>query len=162
MGRQADTEVTPELSDLESVPEEFAPYASTELDPDPAAAAKARELTRDRLALWDMDALTEDAVSVASELVANAVNAVPPGTSGLAIIIALHATAPGLRISVWDIGPGHPQLKQPDPDATSGRGLLMIDALTAGNWGTWPTPESSGKVVWAEIACHETQTTAAA
>jgi anti-sigma regulatory factor (Ser/Thr protein kinase) len=156
MGRQADIDAIPELSDLESGPEELGPYASIQLDPEPAAAAEARRLTRDRLALWGMDALIADAVNVASELVANAVNAVPPGTNGLAIIIALHAAAPGLRISVWDIGPGHPHLRQPEPDDTTGRGLLMIDALTGGKWGSWPTPESSGKVVWAAIACHGT------
>jgi anti-sigma regulatory factor (Ser/Thr protein kinase) len=152
MGRQADIEVIPELSDPESGPEEIGLYASLELAPRPAAAAKARQLTRDRLTLWGMDALTSDAESIASELVANAVlHAVPPGTSGLSIIMAIYATAPGLRISVWDIGPGHPRIKQPDPGDTSGRGLLLIDALTAGNWGWWPTPASGGKVVHATL-----------
>jgi hypothetical protein len=131
-------------------PGRVGPYASIDLDPRPAAAAQARRLTRDRLTLWGMDALVDDAISVASELVANAVNAVPPGTKGLAIIMAIHAAAPGLRISVWDIGPGHPLPRQPDPGDTTGRGLLMIDALTAGDWGWWPTP-SGGKVTWAQF-----------
>lgn len=152
MGRQAGIEAVPELPAPESGPE-VGPYASIELGPRLAAAAQARGLTRDRLALWGMDALADDAMTVASELVANAVKAVPPGTSGLAIIIAIHAAAPGLRISVWDIGPGYPSLRQPSPGDTSGRGLLMIDALTAGNWGWWPTPESRGKVTWAQIPC---------
>jgi anti-sigma regulatory factor (Ser/Thr protein kinase) len=75
----------------------------------PASAAEARRFTRACLPLWGMEALTEDAVAVVSELVANAVNATPPDNSGLGIIVALHAVPPGLRISVWDVGPGHPR-----------------------------------------------------
>jgi anti-sigma regulatory factor (Ser/Thr protein kinase) len=126
-------------------------YASAQLDPQPAAAARARRLTRETLIRWDMAAsLTDDAEIIAAEIVANAINAVPPGTTGLAIVYAIHAAPPGLRIYTWDIGPGHPVPANPDPDALSGRGLTIINALTE-RWGWWPTP-SGGKVVYATLA----------
>ncbi len=78
MGRQADTEAVPELSDPGHGPEEVGPYASAQLAPHPAAPAFARQLTRDCLTRWDMRALTDDAVAIASELVANALAVVPP------------------------------------------------------------------------------------
>ena len=151
MGTQADTAVMPELSDPWRDSREGGHYASTELDPDPSAAAEARRFTRACLPLWGMEALAEDAVAVVSELAANAVNAVSPGTSGLAIIVALHAVPPGLRISVWDVGPGHPAPADAGPNDESGRGLTIIDTLTGSNWGWWPTPLSGGKVTWAQL-----------
>ena len=127
-------------------------YASAPLDPQPAAAGRARQLTRAWLADWGMQTLADDAQAIASELAANSFAAVPPGTAGLAIIYAIHATAPGLRIYTWDIGPGHPVRADPGPDAETGRGLAIIDALTDRNWGWWPTPGSGGKVTWAALA----------
>ena len=61
-------------------------YASAELDPRPAAAARARRLTCQTFTRWDMASLTQDAEIIATEIVANAINAVPPGTTGLAIV----------------------------------------------------------------------------
>ena len=151
MGTQADTAVMSELTDYGRDSRECGHYASTELASDPAAAAEARRFTRARLPLWGMGALTEDEVEVVSELAANAVNAGAPETGGLGIIVALHAVPPGLRISVWDVGPGHPAPADAGPSAETGRGLTIIDALTHSNWGWWPTPRSGGKVVHATL-----------
>jgi len=127
-------------------------YARADLGPEPAAAAKARRLTRDTLARWDMSALTDDAQAIASELATNAINAAtrPPGTLP-AIIFAIHRRHGEIRIIVWDNGPGKPEHTAPGPDAETGRGLAIIDTLTDRNWGWWPTPASGGKVVWAAI-----------
>jgi anti-sigma regulatory factor (Ser/Thr protein kinase) len=141
----------PKLSDPGRDSRECGHYASIELDPDLAASAEARRFARACVLLWGMEALTEDAVAVVSELAANAVNAVSPGTSGLAIIVALHAVPPGLRISVWDVGPGYPAPADAGPNDESGRGLTIIDMLTGSNWGWWPTPLSGGKVTWAVL-----------
>jgi hypothetical protein len=75
MGTQADTAVMSELSDHGRDSRECGHHASTELASGPAAAAEARRFTRACLPLWGMEALTEDAVAVVSELAANAVNA---------------------------------------------------------------------------------------
>jgi hypothetical protein len=138
-------------------------YASVTLSPAPGSAAQARRLTRDHLARWDMRDLTDDAEAIAAELAANAIAAVPPGSPGLSIIFAVHARPPELRIYTWDIGPGQPRPATPGDDAETGRGLAIIDTLTARNWGWWPTPESGGKVVWATLTLtgHDDQHTTA-
>ena len=111
-------------------------YASAQLNPHPAAAAQARRLTRQTLTRWDMADLTDDAETIASEIVANAINAAtePRGTLP-AIILGIHHSPGQLRITVWDNGPGHPQPTDTDPDDERGRGLGIVNALTANNWG---------------------------
>lgn len=126
-------------------------YASAELAPRPAAAAEARRITRDHLTRWGMQHLTDDAVTIASELVSNAIAAVPPGSPGLSLILAIHARPPELHIHVWDIGPGQPSHNTASDDAETGRGLAIIDHLTRRQWGWWPTPASGGKVVHATL-----------
>jgi anti-sigma regulatory factor (Ser/Thr protein kinase) len=127
-------------------------HASADLAAEPAAAARARRFTRDTLARWHMDHLSEDAQAIASELAANAISAaVPPRAALPAIIFAVHQRPGEIRIIVWDNGPGRPRRAEPGPDAEHGRGLAIIDCLTDRNWGWWPTPESGGKVVWATL-----------
>jgi len=96
-------------------------------------------------ALTALDAAVEHDIAalLASELVTNAV---------------LHATGP-LRVSV-ESGVGHvrvtvqdgtivvPRVLDADPEATSGRGMQLVDALAL-RWGAEPT--SSGKSVWFEL-----------
>jgi anti-sigma regulatory factor (Ser/Thr protein kinase) len=91
-------------------------YASAELDPDPAAAAKARHLIRDHLARWHMDYLADDAQAIASELAANAVAVVPAGSPGLCLLFAIHHRPPELRIIMWDNGLGQPCPANPGHD----------------------------------------------
>jgi anti-sigma regulatory factor (Ser/Thr protein kinase) len=128
-------------------------HASADLRAEPAAARRARRLTRDTLARWHLHHLADDAEAIASELIANALNvATTPRGTLPAIILAIHRRPDELRISVWDNGPGHPRPAEPAPDDETGRGLAIIDHLTGRNWGWWPTPISAGKVVWAALA----------
>jgi anti-sigma regulatory factor (Ser/Thr protein kinase) len=128
-------------------------YARADLGPDPAAAAEARRLTRDTLARWDMQHLSDDAEAIASELAVNAISAATPARGTLpAIIFAIHRRPDELRIIVWDNGTGGPERKAHGPDDETGRGMAIIDYLTGRNWGWWPTPQSGGKVVWAALA----------
>jgi hypothetical protein len=57
-----------------------------------------------------------------------------------------------MTIHVWDIGPGHPSHSAAGDDALNGRGLGIIDELTAHEWGWQSTPRSGGKLVWASLA----------
>ena len=134
-------------------------YAATDYPPEPAAAARARRLTRDTLTRWHLGHLADDAEAIASELIANAANAAtqPRGTLP-AIIFALHHRPGEIRIIVWDNGPGQPTLTEPEPHAEKGRGLAMIDTLTGQNWGWFPTPVSGGKVTWAALPAPDTTT----
>jgi anti-sigma regulatory factor (Ser/Thr protein kinase) len=117
-----------------------------------AAAARVRQLTAEYLRQQDMGYLADDAVAIASELIANAVAAVPSGTAGLAIVFAIHATPDAVSIYAWDIGPGVPRRVDAPAGAESGRGLSIVHALTGGDWGYWPTSVSGGKVTWATLA----------
>jgi len=127
-------------------------HASADLAAEPAAAARARRLTRDTLVRWHLDHLADDAQAIASELAANAIAAAVPARAALpAIIFAVHQRPGQIRVIVWDNGPGRPRRAEPGPDAERGRGLGIIDTLTDRNWGWWPTPESGGKVVWAAL-----------
>jgi anti-sigma regulatory factor (Ser/Thr protein kinase) len=54
-----------------------------------------------------------------------------------------------LRIEVIDEGPGTPDPLPPSPTRNHGRGLHLVDALTAA-WGFEPI-DSGGKMVWAEL-----------
>lgn len=63
----------------------------------------------------------------------------------------LNADEERVLIQVWD---GDRQLPAPqdiDLEAESGRGLLLVETLSA-EWGAYPVEGSSGKVVWAVVS----------
>ncbi|MCG7210901.1 ATP-binding SpoIIE family protein phosphatase [Streptomyces arenae] len=112
------------------------------LDPDNAAPGRARRLTRQALATWDLDDLTDTAELLVSEIVTNAVR---------------HASRPiGLRLlrtevlrcEVGDDVPQLPRLRRASPDEEHGRGLYLVNRL-ARRWGT--TRLGTGKNVWFEL-----------
>ena len=53
-----------------------------------------------------------------------------------------------ILILVWDANQHPPAPVQADEYAESGRGLLLVQALSQ-RWGSYPTPQMGGKVVWA-------------
>ena len=58
-------------------------------------------------------------------------------------------------IQVWDANPASPALIHPDEHAESGRGLFLVDAISQ-RWGSYPTPDMGGKVVWALCGTNTT------
>lgn len=56
-------------------------------------------------------------------------------------------------IFVWDTSPLPPVLAAADGDAENGRGLLIVQAVSA-QWGWEFPPGLGGKVVWARV-CPE-------
>jgi anti-sigma regulatory factor (Ser/Thr protein kinase) len=50
-----------------------------------------------------------------------------------------------IRVEVRDSGGGRPRLRSPTPREPSGRGLRIVEALSA-QWGITPSPP--GKTVW--------------
>jgi anti-anti-sigma factor len=86
----------------------------------------------------------ETAQLVASELVTNAV--VHAGTP---IELTLRLVWPLLHIAVRDSGGGYAHIAgSVDETSESGRGLLLVDALSA-SWGNFVPP--IGKIVWAAV-----------
>ena len=83
----------------------------------------------------------DDADLMVSELIANV--ALHARSACTVTIVATDST---LRVDVADASPVLPQLRNFSIDATTGRGIRLIDTL-AESWGAEPGPEG-GKTVW--------------
>jgi hypothetical protein len=142
-------------------PEPSWPHQSyLELGSLPTAVSCARLHTTLVLWEWHLDALTEAAKVIVTELVTNAVQAsltlsgsnydghwsagIPP------VRLWLSADEHRIVIQVWDGSDRPPQPQPVQPEADRGRGLLIVGALSA-DWGTYTPEGSSGKVVWAVV-----------
>ena len=108
------------------------------------APRAARCFVANALRHWGHDqTLLEDAQLVVSELATNAVlHARSPFT------VLAHSDSSRVRLSVQDRSPVEPILRSNGHEATSGRGLHVVAALTH-DWGVDHTNE--GKAVWAEL-----------
>jgi serine/threonine-protein kinase RsbW len=117
----------------------------------PRSVARARAQLRHTLADWGLAAVEDQALLVLSELMSNAVRhaRVPVGRR----IETRYAPAAGggIRIEVHDAAAGLPQVRHPDDDDETGRGLALVDVITGGRWGVSPR-EGAGKRVWALVA----------
>jgi hypothetical protein len=51
-------------------------------------------------------------------------------------------------VLAWDANPQPPALIEADDFAENGRGLFLVQAFSE-RWGSYPTPQMGGKVVWA-------------
>ena len=119
------------------------------LSPTPRGARLARLLATEWLRTWDLPpGITDTATHLVAELAANA--ATHGRLPGRDFRLALHATTDVLRIEVTDTrGDDLPLRQPPSPDAVSGCGLVLVEAL-ADHWGVelGPVPR---KTVWAEL-----------
>jgi anti-sigma regulatory factor (Ser/Thr protein kinase) len=114
-----------------------------ELDSSPEYVASAREFVRSRLVSWEATDWLADAVLVASELVSNAIL-----HARTAIELKLSCDLSTVRVEVYDENTRVPVVAGCPVDATSGRGLALVAALSSA-WGIEHYGE--GKIVWAEI-----------
>ncbi|MGH3341392.1 MAG: SpoIIE family protein phosphatase [Carbonactinosporaceae bacterium] len=144
------------------------PLRRTALQAVPEAAAMARRFTRDTFAGWGLADASDLAELLVSELVTNAVRhtVVPPlpapqtagvpgtatphpaGNVGREIDLAVRRGQEALWVEVSDRDVRLPRLRIASPEDEGGRGLYLVDALSA-RWGTRPTP--NGKIVWFEV-----------
>ncbi|MEU3659647.1 ATP-binding protein [Streptomyces sp. NPDC032940] len=110
-----------------------------------------RQLVRLHLELWDLHELSDVAQLCVSELVANVIKHVGPGTP-TTLAISLNGTR--LRIEVHDPNSRSlPALTDAGMDAEAGRGMALIDAVTD-RWGVDLTSES--KSTWCELRTSPT------
>jgi anti-sigma regulatory factor (Ser/Thr protein kinase) len=112
----------------------------------PEVVAVARRFVRDVLGAWHAEVDLDAVLLVTSELVTNAV--LHARTEGSIRVILLGDRNPVVRIEVYDQNPRRPSIAECPADATSGRGLALVDSL-ANVWGMDNRPD--GKVVWAEV-----------
>lgn len=129
---------------LETVGFERIGQSSCRLPATPASAGVARTFTREVLNEWQLPDLVDDAVLVVSEMVANAVT-----HAGTDCELRISVNPIALRVEVVDRGAGTPDPLPRSNTRSSGRGLHLIDAVTAA-WGVEPEPDG-GKTVWAEL-----------
>ncbi len=113
---------------------------------DPEGLAEARAALRQALGDWELTEIADDVELAAGELLVN----VLLHTEGGAVLTleVLPDPVRRVRLSVQDRSSVWPRRRTPGEAATSGRGLLMIDAL-AQRWGV--EPRGDGKAVWCEF-----------
>jgi hypothetical protein len=139
-----------ELACSSSGPLDAGSHCRTTLAPLPESIKAAREFTTAALRGWQLDALIEDAVMVASELVTNAMRhagGLMDSTMDPRLELAWYYETSRLMCVVTDWSPQPPVPLPADSDAEAGRGLQIVAALAAG-WG-WTRPSAHGKAVWA-------------
>ncbi|WP_254879048.1 ATP-binding protein [Streptomyces sp. NA04227] len=117
----------------------------------PESVRRARAFVRDGLTcdarLADPDHI-DTVVLITSELVTNAIRyGTEPGDS---VRVVLDADATRTRVEVHDPVRRRPRIRPASDERQRGRGLIILDALCPGRWGTYDIP--FGKAVWAEVA----------
>ena len=113
------------------------------LDAVPEAVPAARALLRHAVPGTGFAARVDDAELALSELVTNAVL---HGREPLQVSLVQSEDA--LRVEVCDANPVSPSFSMLDPTAVTGRGLMLISAVSD-RWGVEPAHD--GKVVWFEL-----------
>ncbi|WP_431945404.1 SpoIIE family protein phosphatase [Actinacidiphila sp. bgisy167] len=109
---------------------------------DGSEVRRARALTREQLALWGLQALSDLAELLVSELVTNALRVASHEVSLRLMRVGK------LLVEVSDDDHNLPQLRRADADDEKGRGLALVSNLSR-RWGT--SRKAVGKVVWFEL-----------
>jgi anti-sigma regulatory factor (Ser/Thr protein kinase) len=126
------------------------PVASSDVDAG-LACRGAREFTGQTLRGWGLMMLAEDAAVIVSELVTNALLhgcGLSAATAGQVELILWRQDGQ-MVCAVTDPGLEPPVLASPDPLAEAGRGLQVVEALSA-TWG-WARLGGCRKAVWAAL-----------
>lgn len=126
----------------------------------PGAVPCARLHTRQVLREWGQGVLAEAVELLVSEIVTNAVQAsagpasrrVHGANAGRSPTIRFWLAADRLRvlIQVWDCCQREPELQDPGVEAESGRGLLLVEAMSS-EWGSLADCHHDSKLVWALV-----------
>jgi two-component sensor histidine kinase len=127
----------------------------------PSTPFWARRHTEAALHAWQLDPDTvQTAELLVSELITNAIHAGNPDHQPSAntshvewISLTLHLMAGRLVIEVFDNDPNPPVLTHPADDDESGRGLMLVQALSK-EWGHH-FPPAGGKTVYFILSAPE-------
>lgn len=126
--------------------EEAAPQqARTRLSSHPTSAAAARRFVRDvlnRCRAVDNEAAV---LLCTDELVTNAIVHV---SSEFEVVVRCDAET--VRVEVHDTSDRPPLRRLPEPEDETGRGLLLVEALSS-RWGVESRGRGAGKAVWFEV-----------
>lgn len=119
------------------------PQSVLTLPPQTSSVVQARRAVRLALAEWDAERLEWTVSQLVSELATNAV--IHAGTT---FEVRLSLTGQHLRCEVSDTSPRNPRTRAYAADATTGRGLLLVERLATA-WGV--LRRVGGKTVWFEL-----------
>jgi anti-sigma regulatory factor (Ser/Thr protein kinase) len=133
----------------------FAPFATRwplrtflELGALSGAVPCARLHARHVLEEWELTVFSESTGLLVSELVTNAIQISRLAEPDAPVRLWLVSDRAQVVIFVWDASPLPPLPGDVGEDAESGRGLLIVQAVSA-RWGWDFPPGMGGKVVWA-------------
>lgn len=120
----------------------------------PAARSHARKVVRE----WCLEVLADTVELIVSEMTTNAVRASagitrPPDETGQVpdapqMRLWLTSDWHNVLVQVWDGDHRHPTRQCPSPDDESGRGMLLIESLSAQS-GCSAQDGQDGKITWA-------------
>ncbi|MFG2223761.1 SpoIIE family protein phosphatase [Streptomyces sp. NPDC048644] len=113
------------------------------LAPEARSVARARELARDQLTDWGLEALVDTTELLVSELVTNALR---HGHGEIRLRLLRDRS---LVCEVWDADLAQPRRRRARDTDEGGRGLQLVGLLSS-RWGSRRTPR--GKTVWFELA----------
>lgn len=125
-----------------------------ELGAYPGAVPCARVHAQQLLWEWGLVDVSDDVELLVSELTTNAVWASQSLEQTLPIGLWLLSDRQRIVVSVWDSNPRPPVRADAPEDAESGRGLLLVEAISE-RWGWYPPRDIGGKCVWCEVAYPE-------
>ena len=125
-------------------------HAALELGALPTAPGCGRAWTSQILREWQLAHLTDSAQLITSELLTNA-SLTSRRLDRPAIRLTLLSDGEQLLILVRDYDPGAPVPRHAGEDDESGRGLMLVEAISD-QWGWCPLAEGTpGKLVWAAL-----------
>ena len=114
-----------------------------ELEARPQSAGQARRAVASLLGRSDLDSLVDVTMLLTSEVVTNAI--LHARTN---VVVTVVVDPPIARVEVCDDAERYPEMRRPDEEATSGRGMVLVDTLATA-WGV--RPANGGKCVWFEV-----------
>lgn len=113
----------------------------------PESVGRARDFTAAALCSWGLQGRTEDIRLCVSEL---ASNALAHGTvPGHGFLVRIQVGGGSVQLEVHDSRSRRPEVRDPTDEDTSGRGLLLVEALSD-DWGV-EDRRPFGKVVWSRF-----------
>jgi anti-sigma regulatory factor (Ser/Thr protein kinase) len=115
----------------------------------PSAVPCARLGTRQVLWEWGLAEFNENTELLVAELTTNAMQVCRAAAQEDQIRLWLVSDRMQVVVVVWDASPLPPVPVTAGEDAENGRGLLLVQAISA-RWDWALTPDMGGKVVWAQ------------
>jgi anti-sigma regulatory factor (Ser/Thr protein kinase) len=116
----------------------------------PESVRMARFHVRAALGFHDLGEFADDAETITSELVTNAIqHACSDAMETVGVTLARTWNPEAVTVVVSDSSPDGPAMRETPADGERGRGLQIVAALSA-HWGWYP--EDGGKAVFAVLA----------